>query len=131
MGLKAIVAAIATGTLLLGACGSQDPVCDELETLRGSVASIGDINIEQGALSEIQSAVSQIQTDLQAVRDAADEALGGELGTFESTLRELADGVQGAVEAPSAASVAAVVGEVGDTQQAWESLEDAAPDCEL
>lgn len=131
MRTRALAVITVAGMLFLSACSSQDPVCDELETLKGSVSSLGDISIEEGALADLQSTVSQIQTDLQAVRDAADEKFGTELGTFESTLSELADVVQGAVEAPSAASIAALVGEVGDTQQAWETLKAAVPDCEL
>jgi len=129
---KVIVVLAVLGSLALSGCSEQaDPVCDELETLRGSIATLGDLTLEEGALEQLQSTVTQIQADAQAVRDAADEGFGAELGTFESTLRELADGVAGVVDAPSAASVAALAAEVGDTQQAWEALKAAAPDCEV
>lgn len=132
MKARTVAVLCALGVLTLSACGAQeDPVCDELETLEGSIASLGDISLEEGALTELETTVAQIETDLQAVREAADEEFGTELGTFESTLREFADGVEGVVAAPSAASIAALAAEVGDTQQAWETLKAAAPDCEL
>jgi len=109
--------------------GNAEPVCEELAQLRGSFASLGDISIEEETLPTLQETVAQIESEAASVRAEADETFGAELGTFESTLRELGGSVETVVAAPSAASIAGLVTEVADVQQAWQAVEDAAPDC--
>jgi predicted lipoprotein len=125
---------ILTGTValvLVAGCSSPDPVCESLEGLQGSIAALGDVALEQGALTSLQEAVTEVQSDVATVRETADEELSDEVGTLESTVQELSSSVSTLVEAPDATTIAALTAEIADTQQAWEALKAAAPDCEL
>jgi len=133
--LRALTAAAVISIALMGtACGDDEPqVCSSLGDLQGSVGELRSIDPTEDSATEFEQAVDAVEKDVAAVRDAADEELGTEIASFESSVEELAASIRkiaGAGEIDTA-SEKALANQLVGAVEAYEALEAAAPDCDL
>lgn len=127
--------ALASLLLAVGAGCAEDEaaVCGSLSDLQASVQSLRDIELSDTSAEEVQGAVSDIQTDVDAVQTDADEEFGQEVDTFEATVQTLvADVEEASAEGElTRDSLVELATSVGSAVTAFETLKDAAPDCDL
>jgi len=133
--LRALTVAAVIPIALMGtACGDDEPqVCSSLEDLKGSVVELRSIDLSGDSATEFEQAVDTVESDLAAVRDAADEELGTEIARFESSVEEVGASIRKIAESGEidTASGKALAAQVVGAVEAYDALEDAAPDCDL
>lgn len=131
---------LATLTLMLaalvavGACGGDESaLCKSLKDLKGSVESVEGVDLDEDGLSGLEGALGDVDSDVAAARDAAEEEIGPELDALEASLAAVATVVQGIADAGSVSedSVAALATAVAATITSYEAIEQAAPDCDI
>jgi hypothetical protein len=66
-------------------CGEdQSPaVCSAVDDLKASVADVTTVDLDEGALRELQDNLSQVQSDLTKVKDDANDEFADEIDSFE------------------------------------------------
>jgi hypothetical protein len=122
------------GTLILAAgCGGEESaLCGSLEDVQGSLQSIRDTELEQGALEELQQEADELNGSVTAAREAAGDELGNEFAAVETSLQALRTQVEAAGEGEvSRETVTALAGPISETVAAFDALFAAAPDCNL
>jgi hypothetical protein len=111
-------AASVVGSLLLGALlvgcgggsgGSDTPaVCGSLDSLKSSVDKVKDTDItSSGALSDLESGLTGIRSDLTDVKDDAKSEFASQIDTAEKSYGTLKTNVEAAKSNVSAATLAA------------------------
>jgi hypothetical protein len=126
--------ALAAATLLLAAgCGGEESaVCGDLENVQSSIQDVRDIELEEGALEEVQQTAADIEADLQAAQADADAELGDELDALRTAVQALvAEAEAAAATGLSGDSVQALSAAISDVRTSFQSTQDAAPDCDL
>jgi hypothetical protein len=126
--------ALAAATLLLAAgCGGEESaVCGDLENVQSSIQDMRDIELEEGALEELQQTAADIDADLQAAQADAEAELGDELDVLRTEVQALvAEAEAAAATGLSGDSVQALSAAVSDVRASFQSTQDAAPDCDL
>jgi phage host-nuclease inhibitor protein Gam len=126
--------ALAAATLLAadGCGGEESAVCGNLENVQSSIQGVGDIELEEGALDELQQTAADIEADLQAAQSNADAELGDELEALRTAVQALVDEAEAAATAGlSRASVQELSAAISDVRTSFQSTQDAAPDCDL
>src|SRR5215217_4650236 len=90
--------ALAAATLLAadGCGGEESAVCGNLENVQSSIQGVGDIELEEGALDELQQTAADIEADLQAAQSNADAELGDELEALRTAVQALVDEAEAA-----------------------------------
>ena len=119
---------ILTATLA-GACHKESPTCQALDTLKGSVQGLRDVNVVQDGVPALQKQLDTVDTDAQALKSAAGAEFGTEGTAFLTSLQDLKDAVQLAIQSPSTSNVAAAAGGVSVSLTDFSSLQTALPDC--
>ena len=101
-------------SLLLGAslvgCGGKDKpaVCGSVDTLKGSLSDLKDISLtSSGALSSLQTQLTTVKTDFDAVKTDAKSQFGTQITAVDTSYSTLKTSADAATSAPSAASIAA------------------------
>jgi hypothetical protein len=126
--------ALAAATLLAAAgCGGEESaVCGDLENVQSSIQGVGEIELEEGALEELQQTAAEIEADLQAAQANADAELGDELEALRTAVQALVAEVESAAATGlSGESLQAVSAAISDVRTSFESTQAAAPDCDL
>jgi chromosome segregation ATPase len=126
--------ALAAATLLAAAgCGGEESaVCGDLENVQSSIQGVGDIELEEGALEELQQTAADIEADLQSAQENADAELGDELDALRTAVQALdAEAEAAAAEGLSGESAQALTAAISDVRTSFQSTQDAAPDCDL
>jgi hypothetical protein len=126
--------ALAAATLLAadGCGGEESAVCGNLENVQSSIQGVGDIELEEGALDELQQTAADIEADLQAAQSNADAELGDELEALRTAVQALVDEAEAAATTGlSRASVQELSAAISDVRTSFQSTQDAAPDCDL
>ena len=110
-------------TLLVGGCGdnaddgggggnggTSDPaaVCDDVDELRTSLAGLGDVSIDAGALATFQDQLDQVRSDVSTLINDAQDEYADEVDAVDQAVSDLTTTVRTAVDSPSAASLSAV-----------------------
>jgi hypothetical protein len=126
--------ALVVGALLLAAgCGGEESaVCGDLEDVQSSIEDVRNVELGEGALEEVQQAAADIRAGLQAAQADADAELGDELEAFQTDVQALVDEAEalGATEL-NAESLQALSGAISDAAASFQTVQDAAPDCNL
>ncbi|MGH3020920.1 MAG: hypothetical protein ACRDOP_09730 [Gaiellaceae bacterium] len=129
-----ILAALVVGALLFAAgCGGEESaVCGDLEDVQSSIEDVRGIELNEGAVDELQQAAADIRAGVQAAQADADAELGDELEAFQTDVQALVDEAEalGATEL-SAESLQALSGAISDATASFQAVQDAAPDCDL
>jgi hypothetical protein len=126
--------ALAAATLLAAAgCGGEEAaVCGDLENIQTSIQDVRDIELEEGALEELQQTAADIEADLQAAQEDADAELGDELDALRTAVQALvAEAEAVAATGVSGESVQALTTAISDVRTSFQATQDAAPDCDL
>ena len=126
--------ALAAATLLAAAgCGGEEAaVCGDLENIQSSIQDVRDIELEEGALEELQQTAADIEADLQAAEEDADAELGDELDALRTAVQALvAEAEAVAATGVSGESVQALTTAISDVRTSFQATQDAAPDCDL
>jgi SpoVK/Ycf46/Vps4 family AAA+-type ATPase len=120
-------------TLLAAACGGEESaVCGDLENIQSSIQDADDIELDEGALEELQQTAADIEADLQSAQENADAELGDELDTLRTAVQALVAEAQAAAAAGlSGESVQALTAAISDVRTSFQATQDAAPDCDL
>ena len=103
-------------SLLLGAslvaCGGgndKPAVCDSVDTLKGSISDLKDIDItSSGAVSSLQTGLATVKTDFDALKTDAKSEFSPQIQAVDSAYTVLQSSAEAAKSDPSAASIAAV-----------------------
>jgi hypothetical protein len=125
---RALASTVLLGTLTLGlsACGQGTPaVCDDMDQLRRSVASLKDIQLDQGALSELSSRLKTIQTDARQLQADASKEFADETAAVTKAGDALGVGIDQAMANPSVATLSALKPQVTALGTALGNLSDA------
>jgi hypothetical protein len=102
-------------SLLLGAslvaCGGDDKpaVCDSVDTLKGSISDLKDIDItSSGAVSSLETGLTTVKTDFDALKTDAKSEFAPQIQAVDNAYTVLQSSAEAAKSDPSAASIAAV-----------------------
>lgn len=132
---RSLPVALAVSALLLAAagCGGEESaVCGDLEDVQSSIEDVRDIELSEGAVDELQQAAADIRAGVQAAQADADAELGDELDAFQADVQTLVDEAEAlAATGLSAESLQALSGAISDATASFQSVQDAAPDCDL
>jgi hypothetical protein len=126
--------ALAGATLLAAAgCGGEESaVCGDLENIQSSIQGVGDIELEEGTLEQLQQTAADINADLEAAQANADAELGDELEALRTAVQALVDEAEAAAATGlSGESLQALSAALSDVRTSFQSTQDAAPDCDL
>ena len=75
-GLTQIALAAAALLAAAGCGGEESAACGDLENIQSSIQDADDIELEEGALEELQQTAADIESDLQSAQENADAELG-------------------------------------------------------
>ena len=114
---------------LVGACHKESATCQALDKLNSSVQALRNVNVVQDGASALQKQVDAVVSDAQALKTAAGSEFGGQGTAFLSSLQDLKDEVQLAIQTPSTANLAAAAGGVSVSVTDYNTLKSALPDC--
>lgn len=98
----ALVAATAVGLgAVTTACSDDEPsaeerLCEDRDALESSLRALRDVDIVAEGTSGVQAALSDVEEDLQALRDSASENFGDEVDALRDALDDLRTAVEGA-----------------------------------
>jgi hypothetical protein len=126
--------ALATAALLAAAgCGGEESAaCGDLENIQSSIQDARDIELEEGALEELQQTAADIEADLQSAQENADAELGDELDALRTAVQALVAEAEAAADAGlSGESVQALTAAISNVRTSFRATQDAAPDCDL
>jgi len=114
---------------LVASCSSDKaPVCSSLDTLKGSVQNLRDVNVEQGAVPEIKSDVAQVQTDFQTFKGDAKDQYSAEITQLSSALVASSNSANLAASTPSLSAVAGLAVALKTVSNAAKTLSSAVED---
>ncbi|QWZ06424.1 hypothetical protein KRR39_12540 [Nocardioides panacis] len=125
---RALASSVLLGSMTLGlsACGQGSPaVCADMDQLRRSVASLKDIQLDQGALSELSSRLKTIQTDARQLQADASKEFADETAAVTKAGDALGVGIDQAMANPSIATLSALKPQVTALGTALGNLSDA------
>jgi hypothetical protein len=128
-----LVALVVTALLLAAGCGGEESaVCGDLEDVQSSIEDVRDIELNEGAVDELQQAAADIRAGVQAAQADADAELGDELDAFQADVQTLVDEAEAlATTEISAEALQALSGAISDATASFQAVQDAAPDCDL
>ncbi len=116
-------------------CGSDEPeVCKSLKDLKGSVAELEDVDLSEGdVVGQLRGVLDNVEADLLSVKNAAQEELGTEIAGFTAAVEEFVSTVQAIADAETidTESLTALFASIGSAVSAYQTLEEAVPDCGL
>jgi hypothetical protein len=116
-----------TLTLTVAGCGGKDKpaVCGDVDTLQSSISSLTDIKVEQGALDQLKTKLTQVQTDAEQLKSDASSQFGTEITAVETAASGVKTALDAAVATPSASTIAAVVATLPALKTALSNLQSA------
>lgn len=118
--------------MMLGvtACGGKDKpaVCSDVDTLKSSVSGLGDVKLEQGALSTLQTKLTQVQDDYNQLKSDAKSQFSSQLSAVDSAATALKSGLETASANASAVNIAALAPLVQALTSALSDLQSAVQD---
>ena len=120
------LAALASAALIAG-CGddSKPEYCDRVDDLESSVTALTDISINGDTLNTVESNLQTVQSDAEAVVDAAKEDFPQETDGLENAVNNASDAVQDLPAEPSAGQIATLAVNVADVGKAASDLYEA------
>ena len=128
-----LIALAAAALLAAAGCGGEDSAaCGDLENVQSSIQDVRDIELDEGALEELQQTAADIEADLQSAQENADAELRDELDALRTAVQALvAEADAAAAAGLSGESVQALTAAISDVRTSFQATQDAAPDCDL
>ena len=98
--------ALAAAALLAaaGCAGEESAACGDLENIQSSIQDVRDIELDEGAVEELQQTAADIEADLQSAQENADAELRDELDTLRTAVQALVAEAEAAAAQGSAAN---------------------------
>ena len=129
-GQRLTTTAVVMASLIVGGCGGDEPsaVCDDVDTLAASIADLGDVELEQGALASLQDKATQVQDDVSDLVATAEEEYAAEIDSVDQALSAVGTSLEAAVATPSGPSLAAVGADLQSLGTSMKALADAVQD---
>jgi hypothetical protein len=125
---------LAAGSLALAltvaGCGGKDKpaVCGDVDSLQSSISALGDIKVEQGALTDLKNAFSKVQSDASQLKTDATSQFSTQINAVDSAATSVKTTLDAAIATPSAATIAAVAAAVPALVTALDNLQSAVKD---
>ncbi len=119
------VVSLLLGASLVGCGGGNDKpaVCDSVDTLKGSITDLTDIKLtSSGALSSLQTQLTTIKQDYEAVRTDAKSQFSTQLTAVDTAYSALTTSASTAKSSPSAASLATAAAAVASFVSSLQTL---------
>ncbi|WP_166872232.1 hypothetical protein [Salinibacterium sp. ZJ450] len=124
--------ALLTATITAG-CAQTEPqaqdeppaVCSAVSSLKASVADVTTVDLNQGALAELQDNLTQVKSDLGKVKDEAKGEYATEIDAVEQASASVGSSVGAAITSPSAQTISDVGTAVQTLGTSLSTLEDA------
>ena len=128
-----LIALAAAALLAAAGCGGEESAaCGDLENIQSSIQDVRDIELDEGAVEELQQTAADIEADLQSAQENADAELRDELDTLRTAVQALeAEAKAAAAAGLSGESVQALTAAISDVRTSFQATQDAAPDCDL
>ena len=128
-----LIALAAAALLAAAGCGGEESAaCGDLENVQSSIQDVRDIELDEGAVEELQQTAAGIEADLQSAQENADAELGDELDALRTAVQALeAEAEAAAAAGLSGESVQALTAAISDVRTSFQATQDAAPDCDL
>lgn len=117
--------AVAAGALVggVGACSSsKPPVCSDAKDLKSSVSGLKDINIGQGALTELSNQAATIRQQFDTLKADAKSEFASEIQGLTTALQTFDTSVTTAKASPSASTLATVAAGASQVVTAGQKL---------
>lgn len=112
------------------ATSASAALCSDVAALRGSLQELTSIRPSASTVTELRSAVQNVQTNLAALSSAAGAVWNGQVQNLRSALTKLQSAVSTLAAQRNASSVSGVVTALGGVSAAARQLLDAAsPSC--
>ncbi|MDH3226550.1 MAG: hypothetical protein OEM67_05615, partial [Thermoleophilia bacterium] len=102
-----LVSLMLTLALVVAACDDDDDsattsaeeaFCADADSLQAGVSALADLDVVAEGTNGIESAVSDVETDLQNLKESGTEVGGDELDALESSVQDLEDALSAAGE---------------------------------
>jgi hypothetical protein len=135
--LVSLVCLLALGSGLAACGGDETPteagspapeICQDVEALQESVQELQNIEIGEGALSELGTQLDTIRGDVGQIRRNAGDEYAAETDALDTATESLGSSIEAAVESPTATTLAAVGDSVRALAAAVRNLGDALGD---
>jgi SpoVK/Ycf46/Vps4 family AAA+-type ATPase len=128
-----LIALAAAALLAAAGCGGEDSAaCGDLENVQSSIQDVRDIELDEGAVEELQQTAADIEADLQSAQENADAELRDELDALRTAVQALeAEAEAAAAAGLSGESAQALTAAISDVRTSFQATQDAAPDCDL
>jgi hypothetical protein len=122
--LIVVIAAVAIGAS--AGCGSSQPAyCSDRSSLEQSVKDLGNVDLQSGGVSAVQSQLKTIKSDAAALAGSAKSDFPSQSDAITSAVAALGTSVQQLPSSPSATELAAVGVNVKSVSAAFTSFSDA------
>ena len=101
---------VTIGVLLAGAisaCSSDDkpPICSSVDALKSSVQNLRDVQVQQGAVSEIKSDAAEVKSDFDTLKTDAKGQYSTQIAAVNNALVATSNSANKAAAAPSASAL--------------------------
>ena len=128
-----LIALAAAALVAAAGCGGEDSAaCGDLENVQSSIQDVRDIELDEGAVEELQQTAADIEADLQSAQENANAELGDELDALRTAVQALvAEAETAAAAGVNGESVQALTAAISDVRTSFQATQDAAPDCDL
>jgi len=100
-------AVVLLAALTVSGCGDDEPaaVCSDVDALQASVDAVTTVDLGQGALAELQDNLTDVQSDLTALKDSAADEYETEIDAVDEAATGVGSSLEVAVASPSAQAV--------------------------
>lgn len=114
-------------TAAVAGCGSSSKptYCTNVANLKSSVKALPNTDVVQNGVSALDTAVSKVATNAQAVVSSAKNDFPNETTALKNSVNTLHTTVKQAVESPSASSLAPIPGQISAVVTSAKNLESA------
>jgi hypothetical protein len=120
----AAIAAVAVGAS--AGCGSSKPAyCSDRSTLQQSVEDLGNVDLQSGGVSALQSQLKTVKTDADALVSSAKSDFPSQSDAITSSVSALSSSVQKLPSSASGTDAAALAVDVKNVTGAFKSFSDA------
>lgn len=122
--------ALALAGPALTGCGEDTPaICDDVDDLRTSVASLQAVNIyDPNVLSDLAVVLDQIRSQVRTLAEDAASEYDAEVDVVQASIDDLEQSAQAAVATPDADSLATLADDVEGFSAAFKDLGTAVGD---
>jgi len=120
---------VTIGVLLAGvvsACSDdKPPICSSVDALKSSVQNLRDVQVQQGAVSEIKSDAAEVKSDFDTLKSEAKGQYSTEIAALNNALVATSNSANKAAAAPSGSALLGLTASVKSLGTATSALTSA------